>query len=270
MRTAFFAHYAGQYGANRSLLTLADGLRDYGVEPLVLLPAAGPFVGELQQARIDYEIIPYAPWMVAKRRVWQGPGQALRNVQIRPHLRDLLTARRIELVHSNSGVIGIGAQTAHDLDLPHVWHLREMAEQAFGMVYLSGRPRAQAVMQRSTAFIAVSHAVKQRVLPAALQSRASVIYNGVFSAHEMATLYPLGRAQAHDEPFIFAMLGSISPNKGQAAAIRALAALPSSIHAELHIAGTGGPRYVARLQQLAAQLGIADRVRFMRLSGRSA
>ena len=61
MRIAFFAHYAGQYGANRSLLTLVDGLRDYGVEPLVLLPAAGPFVGELERAGIAYEVAPYAP-----------------------------------------------------------------------------------------------------------------------------------------------------------------------------------------------------------------
>lgn len=266
MRIAFFAHYAGQYGANRSLLTLVDALRDYGVEPLVLLPAAGPFVGELERAGIAYEVAPYAPWMVTKRHVWLGPGQARRNAQARPALRQLLTARRIDLVHSNSGVIGIGAQVASDLRLPHVWHLREMPREAFGMIYLGGQQRARTVMQASTAFIAVSHAVKQRVLPAELQKRAAVIYNGVLSRDEMERLYPIGAGRTAtgdpDAPFVFAMLGSISPNKGQAAALQALAALPPSINAELHIAGTGGPRYMARLQRLAEQLGLTERVHF--------
>ncbi|MCB0046999.1 MAG: glycosyltransferase family 4 protein [Caldilineaceae bacterium] len=266
MRIAFFAHYAGQYGANQSLLTLVQDLRKFGVEPIVFLPEAGPFQVNLTQAQIAWRRLPYTLWMTPRRRFWHAPGQLWRNGRALPRVEQALSQDHIDLVYTNSTVIGVGAQAAQELNLPHVWHLRELPQAAFGMFYAAGWRHARAVMAASTAFIAVSRTVRSQGLPSALQSRCRVIYNGVLSEAAMRSLYPLTDGKSGNDgrgSFVFAMLGSINPNKGQEQALRALAQLPVQLNAVLHIAGTGGHRYVARLERLAHELGIGDRVRFL-------
>ena len=50
MTILFVTHYAGFYGANKSLLALMLLLREkYGVQPLVLLPSEGPMCSQLGQ-----------------------------------------------------------------------------------------------------------------------------------------------------------------------------------------------------------------------------
>ena len=57
-----------------------------------------------------------------------------------------------------------------------------------------------------------------------------------------------------------AYVGRIDRQKGIDTAVRALARLPAS--ATLAVWGTGDDRYVAELRELAARLGVGDRVRF--------
>ena len=53
----FVTHYAGFYGANKSLYTLMLLLRErYGVKPMGLLPHNGPMCAQLEKEGIPYKV----------------------------------------------------------------------------------------------------------------------------------------------------------------------------------------------------------------------
>ena len=51
MNVVFITHYSALYGANRSLLNLIDGLKEYNVESFVLCPSEGKISCKVQVAR---------------------------------------------------------------------------------------------------------------------------------------------------------------------------------------------------------------------------
>lgn len=111
----------------------------------------------------------------------------------------------------------------------------------------------------ASASIAVSSALADRMSALGVPAdRISVLRNGV----DLTRFRPLPQAQARsmlgwpDAPTLIAV-GNLLENKGQHLAIQALAALPGF---RLHIVG-GGPQAKA-LAELAAQIGVTDRVRF--------
>jgi glycosyltransferase involved in cell wall biosynthesis len=61
----------------------------------------------------------------------------------------------------------------------------------------------------------------------------------------------------------FFYIGRHQPYKNLHRTIEAFAALPTHLDCELRISGPGDRRYTPRLQALAAELGVADRVQFM-------
>lgn len=67
MRVAFVTHYGDyQYGANRSLVDLIDGLQAFGLEMLVIAPRAGSLVSGLERRGITV-ICHHCGW-------WMSPG----------------------------------------------------------------------------------------------------------------------------------------------------------------------------------------------------
>ena len=89
-------------------------------------------------------------------------------------------------------------------------------------------------------------------------SSATVIHPGVDRARFPPT---------PPSPFAWRLLvpGRIEPRKGPEVAVRALPHLPSQ--ATLTLDGSGEADYLRRLHSLAAELGVADRVRFTRSAG---
>lgn len=89
-------------------------------------------------------------------------------------------------------------------------------------------------------------------------ARTVVVPNCVLAADVRARAAALPPIRLEGEPAL-ATVGRLDPVKRIDDAIRALAQ-PGMERAALHVAGTGGDR--ARLEQAAAETGVADRVRF--------
>jgi len=111
---------------------------------------------------------------------------------------------------------------------------------------------------RSAAMISVCQALRGEMIRVGLPGeRIHALRNGV----DLDLFYPEPRAMARAalglDGFTLLSVGHLVENKGHDKAIRALAALPD---ARLLVAG-GGPER-ARLEALARQLGVAERVRF--------
>ena len=62
MNILFITHYTALYGANKSLLTLIEGLEKYNVNPMLVVPEFGEICEVLEKQNIPFIIQKYSRW----------------------------------------------------------------------------------------------------------------------------------------------------------------------------------------------------------------
>jgi glycosyltransferase involved in cell wall biosynthesis len=268
LRVAFVTHYTELYGANLSLLNLIDGLADHGVRAHVICPDQGDLVAALARRGVPPAVLPFEWWVSARPRAEGAAARLLRTVrQVRP-IATQVARWGCDLVYSNSSVFAVGALAAADLGLPHVWHLREFGRRDYGLRPALGARLSRLGFRTADAMVFVSHALRRAVLGRATPANAHVVYNGVapaavFDARRRAAEAGRDRRQ----PFTFVLVGRFRDSKGQAAALRAFAAVAARSPAVRLLlvggaGGTGDQDYLDRCRALAAELGVSDRTEF--------
>ncbi len=258
-------------GSIHSAATLLRGLRDYGVEVGVVASRSdlfAPLVGE------DTEIIQIG-WdgfrnVFDERHGLAGGGLpfigqtvALRRFakKLAPEIKRAIQNFAPDVVHVNNlNLPNLPVVVAaRDLRKPVVMHARMIRQ--FSRRELLAADRAARV-------VCISDAVKfcledQSSVPA---ERFAVIPNGVDVDAFDPKPNPTARAKMGlptDHP-VAVMLGRLSTWKGQHVAIaawkRVVAKHPGAI---LALVGEGDPGYTMHLQQLTAQIGLADAIHFV-------
>jgi glycosyltransferase involved in cell wall biosynthesis len=176
----------------------------------------------------------------------------------------LARARGAALVHTNTSVTLGGSAASRVARIPHVWHLREIYT-GFERYW----PAYRRLLLSADALPCVSQATRDQLGDTA---KASVLHDGLplvaARGERGAARAALGLAP---QDFVVAILGRISAWKGQDVLIRAIAALGDGDgdgHCDGAIALVAGDPWQGEearlrdLRALAAQLGVADRVRF--------
>jgi glycosyltransferase involved in cell wall biosynthesis len=174
-----------------------------------------------------------------------------------------LRKERFDIVYSNSSCTPIGYLVSRLLRVPHIWHVREFGREDFGLVHDFGPWPFQVCAGKSEALIAISKAVRWRVLGRA-PCPVAIVYNGVFTNEELSRL-PRTRAHTIGEEgcFVFGIVGQITRGKSQADAIRALSALKERFPgARLIIAGDYRTHYGSELLKLVRHLRLENEVEF--------
>lgn len=261
MRVVHVTHYCKLYGANRSLLGLVDGLQAYGVKSHVIAPMQGPITEELSKRGVPYYTIPFKRWMAPNR--WKAPARLALNLAVSPLIALQIRKWKADLIHTNSSVTPVGALAAEMLSLPHVWHVREFGDLDFNLRHDWGKGIFRVLMSRSAAAIAVSQSVREHVLTG-IDVPCHVVYNGVISE---SCLEQLGREahrqkEAFSSPFTFAIVGQISPAKGQVQALQAIDRLKKQegVTVRLLIVGSGRAENVESLHRLRKDLNLEQEV----------
>ena len=229
MRVAFITHYTSLYGANRSLLGLIDGLTEYGVTPYVVAPGEGPITNALRERNVAVAIVPMQ-WWVAGQRNPNGLGgvhpakrlyrylnwhrhamkRLYANIGVLPTLVKQLKSWNVDVVHTNSSVIPIGAMAARIIRRPHIWHVREFSDLDYSLDYDWGRRIFRYFINRADARIAVSEAIRSYHLRDSKPEGTYVIYNGVASIAEFNRLYNIVNSNdtlGRNRPYTFALVG---------------------------------------------------------------
>lgn len=267
-RVAFLTHYTELYGANLSLLNLLDGLGRFGVRGHVVCPDRGDLLAALDRRGVPAAVVPFEWWVSTRRTPEAAAARLIANVRHVRRLAARIAAWGCDLVYSNSSVFAVGAMTAAELGLPHVWHLREFGRRDYDLIPDLGARAARLVYRTADAVVFVSHALRRAVLGRAVPPNAHVVYNGVapeatFDDRRRAA----GAARGRGGPFTFALVGRFREGKGQAVAVRAFAEVAARFPASrlLLVGGagaTGDQEYFDHCRGLAAELGVADRVEF--------
>ena len=238
------------YGANRAMYRLMVHLkREYGEEPLVIIPAEGEMTGRLAEEGIRYFVHPVTQWQA----VYSTPVRFLckkivRKKKIRQELASLISICKKEkpdCIYSNSSVIGTGAMLAESLGCSHIWHIREFSKEHFHMQYFYPQKRVKQLYEQADCLVTISDALKKNYMGKYPAAQIKRIYDGVSSDFQKEKVLPGKR------PMRFVYVGYLFPMKHQEQVLEACSRLNASgfTDYELYLVGDGKEDYQRSLQK---------------------
>lgn len=265
MNVLYITHYAGFYGANRSLLRLILELRDdYGVNPLVILPTKGLFVNELAKNDVAYKIFRFYNWQNIGSSWLKSYSKHLLNTYFfRAIATDLGKCEfTADLIHTNSSITNLGGFLSKAMSLPHIWHIREFGLLDFNAEYTRGIKKAGKYYDKNaTVIVAISKRLKQYYADYISSQKIEVIYNGVLIDRNFEKQYA-----AAQKPLKLCFVGVVTENKNQMEAILAcehLIKVKKVTDFVLQIVGDGPDAYYPSLKSYVAKNQLEEHVEFL-------
>lgn len=260
MRILIVHNSADIYGASRSVVRLCGRLDRSQFEPLVLLPEGGPLEEMLRG--IGVQTLIFSGLRVITRPVlksWRLFPWLLGFVPSAIRLAALLRHEKIDLVHTNTGVICSSALAARLAGVPHVWHIRDWFQE-FGPLW---KPYSRYILALSSKILCVSRPIAEQFPPS---PKIEVLHNG-FDLSEFPPLREEERREARARwkiPFDAFVVGTVGRikfvRKGQEFLLRAAALLKARrVPVTCLLAGGAAPGsedHIERMKELANELGV--------------
>jgi glycosyltransferase involved in cell wall biosynthesis len=267
-------------GAEMSLLDVLASMRaaEPGWEFWLVLGEDGPLVEQATAAGVHVIVAPFPPGLARLGDSGSGPAAALRSClraaagtfRYALQLRRALLELQPDIVHTNGFKMHVLGAWAHPKTAPLIWHVRD---------YVSTRPLMKRLLGwhagRCRAAIGNSNSVAadvQKVCGPQLETLC--IYNAIDLGRyspvgekiDLDSLAGLGTESAG--VVRIGLVATLAHWKGHAVFLRALARLPKDLPYRAYV--IGGPIYqtensqrtVWDLRELAAELGLGDRVGF--------
>lgn len=277
MNILFIAHESRMGGANLSLLGMIDELSIRHNVYVVVPIKKGFLIDELEKRGIKYVYQHSFWWMLAsedtviksfvKKMMYKI--LCFNNYRCARNINEYVKEWKIDIIHTNSGVINTGGILSRMTGIPHVWHLREFGQEDFGFFSVwNYKKLCSFISSNSTKIIAISQAVANKYEKLVAKEKMQVVYNGV---SEENVVYKTAEKESK-ERIDFLMSGRISTEKGQDEAIRAVALLVEKGYNNLHltIAGPGDSTQIEtligekNLQEYISLLGMIDNMSCLR------
>ena len=264
MNILFFAHTSGVGGATLSLLGIIDELREKNQIYVVVSIRKGFLVDELRKRNIPVYHRHSFMWMLAPAKTPAGTfikkiiykGLCLNNYLCAYSLKKIVKKQNIDVIHTNASVINTGGILSLMTGVPHVWHIREFAQEDFAFFSVWKYQRICNFMNsHSDKVVAVSKAIAEKFQDKIAPDKLEVVYNGVKKENKQYKTEIKGKQDIVE----YLISGSIVAQKGQEAAIQAVALLVKRGYSNLHlfIAGAGD---TSRLEKLINEENLTDYV----------
>ncbi len=248
----FITHYTSLFGANRSLIELIEGLKDYEYDMRLLAPEHGQITDMLKTYLNKIYIKPFN--RIAEEAVVNK--EEYRNIFRRQvyDLYDLLKEEKIDVIYSNSSVTGAGAVLSSMMGLPHVWHFRELAEEQYFMRYIFPRAFLKKLYNEADRILVNSAFLGERL---GLDD-FDIVYNSVGKKAEIIKRSENPQPKNNN---LLCTAGLLHKTKHHHEAILALAVAAKHYPGmKLAIAGTGTEE--AELRKIVRMAKVEDRVIF--------
>lgn len=253
-------HYAALYGANQSMCAMMLELREHhNIEPIVLVPRAGPVCEFLDENEMPYFVSHYYWWVNQDR----GPFKALLNLRKQvlnrqriSQISRLFSSLAVDLVYSNSIVVNIGYYISKRLHCPHIWHLRESLN-SYKFKFSLGTDLSKYFLSFSAQrFILISDFLVKEYSSLLPSKKVRRIYNGV-SLPERT-----GKRKTPSVVLNIGLVGVLSEQKNQMDALKAISVLKSRGYRNLvlHLIGGANGAYLKLLEQYIRDHALDDRV----------
>ena len=248
MKILYISHQSGEGfgGACHSLLTLIDYFQNEN-EIFVVVPYGyGQMYEELKKRKCTILVNKFYWSFLHKnnnklkwgihRIIWYLY-QKLWNKKQAKILAKFIKENDIEIVHTNSSVVDVGAKAAMLAGCKHIWHIREFCQEDFGLYSLGGEQSFIKLLKNSShKILAVSNAVKDKYKDYLKENQIVTVYNGIKTPIDVK----------HEEHNTFNLLisGMVSEAKGQKMALDAMKELMQKGYNDIHlyIAGKGNTK----------------------------
>jgi len=131
----------------------------------------------------------------------------------------------VNIIHSNTNRVDIGAYLGRKYNIPHVWHLREMDEGTKNMHYYK-RNWVSYMNESADCFIAITKATADSWIRHGLdKEKVKVIYNGIDPSAIVEKMSPV----LQNDVIKIVAVGRIERAKGQLDIINAICDLPKEL-----------------------------------------
>jgi glycosyltransferase involved in cell wall biosynthesis len=250
------------YGASRCLERVFGQFVHDGHDVHAVLPGSGPLNTILEERGVRVHIQPSLS--IFDRSKVGSIGGCLRFLLLFPvsviQLLVLILRYRIDVVHTNTGVLPSSGVAAFLSGRPHIWHIRELFGE-FGWLW---KPYQRYMYLFSSAIVAISRCAHDQ-FDLALRNKVHVIYDGLNET--LAEVNPLRRDVFRSAlpagKHLVGVMGRIKwHRKGQEVLVRA-ASLLKSRHPKTHYvligtAAQGNEDHEINLRALITSLGLDD------------
>ena len=270
MRVLYINNTKEYPGSTISLLNLFKGLKNNGVEMLVVGPKMKnpKLIQELNELGIKYEFIYNEKniWPQIRKDsiisfIWSLVKWPIKLGWIYYHmlisqyfLNKIINDFKPDIIHSNSGVIHEGIVCANQAKIPHVIHLREYQDLDFGMSIFPSKRKFESLLHKTYVITITKDILCHFHLEG--YNKARVIYNGIYPKDKTLKIWPKDN--------YFLCCSRISASKGHENVIRSFASF-SKKHPDykLRICGYGTDEYVGYLKKISRQLHCHDKIEWM-------
>ena len=225
MKILLISHSSGNYGAEKSLLSIAKQLSIRKHDVTVLVPSEGPLTRELYLLDIKFIVWPYFLWIGKRlfyiKYVLYFPLNVL-SVYLFKYSHSKF--KHYDIVYSNTIATNFGALLSSIGKKKHIWHVREYVHEDSNAKFLVNYKIAKYFfIKKSDAIIYNSKSVEDKFKNYFGSHESKVIYNGI-SFKSIAPEYSV-RIYSKNKKFILLMVSSIKKEKGHYDALKALSLL---------------------------------------------
>lgn len=233
MKVLFVSH--GGYihgGAHFALLDLIKSFKKYNipVDPIILIPNNKQgMADELDRMGIKYIIHTNGPWVFGKedkfyKNIIRYIKVVIRQIQFilsSYKLVKIIRNEKIDMIHSNSSVNGVGGYLHKLTNIPHIWHVREFGEEHQDYKFLFGTKLTRKLMGKmSNKIVTISDALKIKYLKYIEEDKIERIYDGVSESYINPKEYV-----RLEGTYNILITGTIQEGKRQLQAVEAVAEL---------------------------------------------
>ena len=264
MRILYIANSNGMAeGSVIALLSIITEMRKQGHEVAAIFPDEGEALLKCQEMQVITYVSKFYnsiyPLYSTTKSHLAVPYKIVRNT-----IQNFITVKRIisiirtfcpDVVHTNVGTVNVGYYAAKYCNVPHVWHIREMAEKNLGWHPLPCLSYKKRLYSKNSFNIAITNEVFS--FYNLQENNSHVVYDGIFKNG----VPPLVRLEK-EKYFLF--VGRICEGKGTAWAVDAFLRIKDSYpDYQLLIAGTGGNAYARNLKEKCRKEIAEGRILFL-------
>ncbi|GEM_PF-3340812 len=259
MRVLFFSRVPKIGGGETSLLSILAGLDRSKVEPVFVAIEPGPLAQAVEGLKIKVRYcgpVPEGLLSLTAKGLFKKAIYSFGTLPALVRLYRIIINERIGIAHANEALEAAFLWLPCKLaGVPLIWTVRNL---------FSMRPLYKFIYRQAAAVMSVSAAaavplVKVEHEKESRTAKTKIIYEGI-------ELPPLFEAPFTSRPYTAAIIGRLSPDKGQELFIRA-AALVAAKNQDIRflVAGDthlGDPGYAEFLNKLVGELGLTKQILF--------